>query len=72
GALKRISRGYHLDTATVHGLNDTYVVIGSLEKALEVDTEKLDSGEHHFQAAASYMLEHMQEEQADDSVEYLL
>ncbi|HWT55672.1 MAG TPA: hypothetical protein VN031_01420 [Candidatus Microsaccharimonas sp.] len=72
GALNRISRGYHLDTATVQGLDDTYVVIGSLEKALEANPEKLTSGEHHFQAAAGYMLEHMQEEQEDDSVEYLL
>ena len=72
GALKRIGRGYHLDTATVHGLNDTYVVIGSLERALEANPENLHSGEHHLQAAAGYMLEHMQEEQEDSSVEYLL
>jgi hypothetical protein len=74
GAVKRIERGYPLDSFSVRGVEDTAVVIGSLEKAVEMNPENLSEGERYMQAAAHYMLDHMQvlDSKPDQSVSYLV
>ena len=73
GGLLRIQkRGYPLETVTVRGLEDTTVVLGSLERAVEVDPENLDPSGQHFRAAAEYMLNHMVSQTDDNAEAYLI
>jgi hypothetical protein len=72
--LNRIQRGYPVQTITVRGVTDAAAVLGSLERAVEAAPDSLSESEEHFQAAASYMLDHMQVFNAhdNDTVSYLL
>lgn len=74
GAVKRLERGYPLESFSIRGVTDTTTVIGSLEKAVELNAENLSEGEQYMQAAARYMLDHMQvtDSQIDQSVSYLV
>lgn len=74
GAARRLDRGYPLGSFTVRGVVDTAAVIGSLERAVEINTENLSSDEQYKQAAARYMLDHMQvtDSKIDQSVSYLI
>jgi hypothetical protein len=73
-AMKRLERGYPLRSVTVHGAEDAAAVIGSLERAVEVHPDNLNDSEHYMQAAAGYMLEHMQvmDSRPDKSISYLI
>jgi len=73
-AVKRLERGYPLDSFSVRGVADTTAVIGSLERAVEAHPDNLGDGEHYMQAAARYMLDHMQatDSQSDKSIAYLI
>lgn len=74
GAYRRVDRGYSLGQVSVHGVFDTAVIISSLEKAVEINPDNLYDGEQHHQAAARYILDHMQTVDADigNSRSYLL
>jgi hypothetical protein len=74
-AVKRVKRrGYDLGQVSVHGTVDTTVIVGSLERAIEVDPDNLDESGQYFQASAQYMLEHMQVIRPDigDATSYIL
>lgn len=73
-AVKRLGRGYPLGSFSVRGAMDTTAVIGSLERAVEVNPENLAEGEQYMQAAARYMLDHMQvtDSKPDQSISYIL
>jgi hypothetical protein len=69
---QRIKRGYPLETVTVRGTDDAAVVIGSLERAIEVDPDNLTPADQHFQAEARYILDHMIAQTDDSTESYLL
>lgn len=70
----RIQRGYPVQTITVRGATDAAAVLGSLERAVEVDPANLSASDQYHQAVAGYMLDHMQVFNAhdNDTVSYLL
>jgi hypothetical protein len=72
GVLRIQKRGYPLETVTVRGLTDTSAVIGSLERAVEVDPGNLDEAGQHFHAAAQYMLDHMVSQNDGGTQSYLI
>jgi hypothetical protein len=74
GAIKRISRGYSLESFVVRGQDDTAAVIGSLERAVAVNPENLEANELHHQAAARHILENMRVMTADigNAIDYQL
>jgi hypothetical protein len=69
---QRIKRGYPLETITVRGTDDAAVIIGSLERAVEVNPENLAPADQHFQAEARYILDHMIAQTDDSTESYLL
>lgn len=72
GSWRKVQRGYDLADTTVRGTEDAFVIIGSLEKAIEVNSENLADNELYWQKASQYILEHMSVYDEPGSVSYLL